>query len=110
MLSDYLEAFTLLERLEEADGLGGQRVRWEEGETLSLALAPLPPARDTEGGRPAGLRRAHLLGSVRLETGDRLRREADGTLWRVEAGSGAYRTPATAWQTWWQAEVEEVRA
>ena len=55
MLSDYLEAFTLLERLEEADGLGGQRVRWEEGETLSLALAPLPPARDTEGGRPAGL-------------------------------------------------------
>ncbi len=108
MLTDYLEAFTLLERLEEPDGLGGQRVTWVDGDPLLLALAPLPPAAAEEAGRPAAVQRAHLLGRTWLETGTRLRRGADGMVWRVEAGGRAYRTPASAWQTWWQMEAEAV--
>lgn len=110
MLSDYLEAFTLLERLEEPDGLGGQRVTWAAGDPLSLALAPLAPRREDEAGQPVAAQRAHLLGPSCLETGDRVRREADGTVWRVEAGGRVYRAPGTAWQAYWQMEAEEVRA
>lgn len=108
MLTDYLEDFTLLERRVEPDGLGGQTVTWAEAETLSLALAPVPACRREEAGQPAAPQRARLLGRTRLDTGARVRREADGTVWRVEVGGCAYRTPATAWQTYWQMEAEAV--
>ena len=108
MLQERMELFTRLERREAPDGLGGQRVRWEEGETLMLAVVPRRPGLGREADAPAGRSRLTLVapGNDRLALGQRLRRERTGEVLRVLGDPLAYHTPEGALCAYGETEAE----
>ena len=89
------ETFVRLRRVERPDGLGGQDVTWEDGETVQLFPIPCRTARRDDAGRPT-LRRVMLLfGTEPLPFAARVRRVKDGTVLRILA-DGFWQAPPCA--------------
>lgn len=110
MLTDYFEPFTLLECRAEADGMGGERETWQDALNFRGALTQACGEEISSGGRATELLRLTLLHEmdVTLVTGDRVRRERDGAVFRVSGGSGCMRTPAFSGLQFAQARVERM--
>ena len=108
MLSAQAETFIRLIRRETPDGAGGQRVAWTDGESVRLVCAPEEAGLALKDGVPEPGRRVLLFGAARLRPGERLRREADGSVLRVTGDSAHFRAPAHALHAIGQAEAEVI--
>ncbi len=110
MLTDYFEPFTLLERRAEADGLGGEAVRWAALTTFGGALTHTCGEELSVGGRAVLRQQPVLLHEldVTLILGDHVRRERDGAIYRVCGGSDGMRTPAFSALQFAQVPVERL--
>lgn len=111
MLTDYFEAFTLLERISSPDGVGGECVRLEPVTDFRGALTRTCGEEIVRGGR-AVLRMTPVLlheTDVTLVPDDWVRRERDGSLWRVRGASDGMRTPAFSGLQFAQVPVEGVK-
>lgn len=110
MLTDYFEPFMLLERLAEADGLGGENVTYQCVTDFRGALTQTCGEEIPVGGRATVRLQPVLLHEtdVTLVAGDHIRRERDGSLWRVTGQSGGMRTPAFSGLQFAQVPVERL--
>lgn len=110
MLTDYYESFMLLERSAEPDELGGETVRWTPVTSFQGALTHTCGEEIPAGGRATLALRPVLLHEtdVTLISGDYVRRERDGSLWRVTGASDGMRTPAFSGLQFAQAPVERL--
>ena len=108
MIQDHFERFTLLERRAVPDGLGGEEVSLHPVMRFQGALTHTCGEELSVGGR-AMLRSTPVLlheFDVTLRSGDCVRRERDGSLWRVTGRSGDMRTPAFSGLAFAQVPVE----
>lgn len=110
MLTDYFEPFALLEKHAEPDGLGGERVAWQYLTTFQGGLTHTSGEEISVGGRLTLRTDPVLLHEldVTLLPGDHVRRERDGSLWRVTGRSGDMRTPAFSGLQFAQVPVERL--
>ena len=110
MLTDYFEKFTLLERCGEADGMGGENVRWQPVTTFQGALTHTCGEEIPVGGRAAVSQQVMLLHEtdVTLLNGDCVERGRDGARFRVTGCSDGMRTPAFSGLQFAQAPVERL--
>lgn len=110
MLTDYFEPFALLEKKAEPDGLGGETVAWAYVMRFRGGLTHTTGEEISIGGRVT-LRSGPVLlheFDVTLQPGDHVRRERDGTIWRVTGRSGDMRTPAFSGLQFAQVTVERL--
>lgn len=108
MLADYLEDFVRVVRAARPDGLGGVVEEWRDGEGFRGGVTDVPGSEiDVAGQR---MLRAHPVlvheTSVGFQQGERVRRVADGAVFRV-AGLDRV-TPEKAWVKFGQVVVERV--
>lgn len=110
MVTDYFEAFTLLEKVGTSDGLGSECLSWEDVTSFRGGLTQTTGNELHVGGRVTARLSPALLHEidVTLQTGDHVRRERDGSIWRVIGSSGDMRTPALATQQLAQVAVERL--
>ena len=110
MVTDYFEDFSLLERQDAPDGMGGQQTTWRYVTGFRGGLTHEAGQMTGVGGRPALCTRPTLLHEydVTLQPGDCVRRERDGSLWRVNGCSGDMRAPAHAGLLFAQVQVERL--
>lgn len=110
MLTDHFERFTLLERRAVPDGLGSTEEAWQSVTLFQGALTHDCGETISVGGR-AALRMTPVLlheFDVTLQMGDCVRRERDGSLWRVAGRSDDMRTPAFSGLSFAQVPVERL--
>lgn len=110
MLTDYFEAFSLLERIAAPDGMGSEQVQWQYLLSFRGALTHTAGEEISIGGRVTLRSEPVLLHEydVTLSPGDCIRRERDGTLWRVAGSSDGMRTPAFSGLQFAQVSVERL--
>lgn len=110
MLRDYFEPFTLLERQAEPDGLGGERVSLGYVTHFLGGLTHVAGEEASVGGRMTLRAEPVLLHEtdVTLVPGDCVRRERDGSLWRVAGQSADMRAPAFSGLDFAQVNVERL--
>lgn len=110
MLTDYFEPFMLLERCADADGLGGEHIAYQPITDFMGALTHTCGEEIPVGGRATVRQQPVLLHEtdVTLVGGDFVRRERDGSLWRVAGQSDGMRTPAFSGLQFAQATVERL--
>ena len=110
MLTDYFEPFMLLERIADADGLGDECVTYQPVTDFRGALAHTCGKEISVGGRATVQLHPMLLHDtdVTLVAGDYVRREWDGTLWRITGQSDGMRTPAFSGLQFAQVPVERM--
>ena len=110
MLTDHFEPFMLLERKADADGLGGEIVAYQPITGFMGALTHTCGEEIPVGGRATVRQQPVLLHEtdVTLVGGDYVRRERDGSLWRVTGQSDGMRTPAFSGLQFAQAPVERM--
>ena len=110
MLTDYFEPFTLLEENSEADGMGGEQINLQHLLSFRGALTHTAGTERSIGGRMTLESTPMLLHEfdVTLAPGDCVRRERDGTLWRVTGLSDNMRTPALSDLSFAQVRVERL--
>lgn len=110
MVTDYFEPFALLEKTGEPDGLGGAREAWRYGMSFRGVLTHEPGSTITAAGQQVLQCTPVLLHEfdVTLVPGDHVRRERDGSLWRVCACSAQMRTPDISNLQFAQVRVERV--
>ena len=96
MLNDYFEPFALLESREIPDGQGGTTRRYRDVAHFGAALCRTASQETSVSGRMVLRHEPVLLhdAAIDLTPGDRLRREKDGSLWRVRTPSADLRAPA----------------
>ena len=110
MLTDYLEPFTLLTRTQTPDALGGTATTWTPGPAFRGGITHVPGDETRIAGLSA-LRTIPVLVhdyDLTLRQGDRVRRDADGAIYRVAGHSADMRTPATADLRFAQVPVERI--
>lgn len=110
MLEHYFEPFTLLERRALPDGLGGECVTWQRVTGFRGGLTHTCGDEISVGGHAALRSTPALLHEfdVTLSPGDYVRRERDGSLWRVTGRSGDMRSPAFSGLSFAQVPVERL--
>ena len=110
MLRDYFEPFALLERQHTPDGLGGEKAAWGYVTHFMGGLTHVAGSEVSVGGRMTLQQEPVLLHDtdVTLVPGDCVRRERDGSLWRVADRSEAMRTPAFSGLDFAQVTVERL--
>ena len=110
MLTDYFESMMLLERRAEPDDLGGETLSFQDVTSFRGALTHTCGEEIPVGGRATLALRPVLLHEpdVTLMAGDTVRRERDGSLWRVTGSSDGMRTPAFSGLQFAQAPVERL--
>ena len=96
MIERWFEPFTLLEKSTADDGLGGTEASYTPMFGFRGALCTAPAAETTLAGQAVQAEALVLLHEfdVTLSTGEYVRREKDGALYRVADRSGLMRTPA----------------
>ena len=110
MLRDYCETFTRMTAMKDPDGLGVPALRYTAGEAFSAALCSAPGLPDSPAGLTAA-RHAPVLLHPREMTrlpGDVVRRDRDGTLYRVLDCSDFMRTPSGARTPFAQVTLERL--
>ncbi len=110
MLQDYFEDFTLLERTQAPDGLGGHTVTWAEGVAFRGGVTQVV-GRETDSAGLLALKTTPMLlheWDVTLSQGDRIRRLRDGAEFRVAGRSDDMRTPLLAGMAFCQVPVERL--
>lgn len=110
MLQDYFEDFALMEKVCKADGLGGESVSLEYVMSFRGGLTHTAGQKISAGGRMTLRSELVLLHEfdVTLSPGEIVRRERDGSLWRVCSSSDDMRTPAFSGLQFAQANVERL--
>lgn len=110
MLTDHFERFMRLERRSIPDKLCGEEVSWQPVGHFLGALTH-HSGQEISAGSRAVLRLTPVLlheSGVALHPGDRIRRERDGSLWRVTGHSDDMRAPAFSGLAFAQVPVEGV--
>lgn len=110
MLTDYFEDFTLLERVSEPDGMGGENVTLHPVTDFRGGLTHTPGMETRPSGRMTVQVNPVLLHEfdVTLGPGDYVRREKDGTLYRVTGRTEDMRSPAFSGLQFAQVPVERL--
>lgn len=110
MIQKWFEPFTLMNAAAEPDGLGGQRTAYVPSAEFQGALTCTCGEEIPCGGRPVLKEEPSLLHEfdITLAPGDHVRREKDGSLYRVKGRSGGMRAPAFSGLRFAQVEVERV--
>lgn len=110
MLTDYFEPFALLEKQEESDQMGSGRMVFHLVTTFRGGLTQEAGTGMSVGGRMTLKSTPMLLHDfdVTLEPGDYVRRERDGTIWRVAGRSADMRTPAFSGLAFAQVPLERL--
>lgn len=110
MLTDYFEAFMILERCADPDGKGGEIIVWQPVTDFRGALTHTCGEEIAVGGRAVLQQQLMLLHEtdVTLVMGDYVRRERDGVVYRVAGASDGMRTPAFSGLQFAQVPVERV--
>ena len=110
MLTDYFEPFMLLERQADADGLGGEIVTYQPVTDFRGALSHTCGEEIPVGGRATVRMQPVLLHEtdVTLVAGDYVRRERDGSLWRITGQADGMRSPVFSGLQFAQAPVERM--
>lgn len=108
MLTDYFESFTLLEERRVPDGCGGVTKTVVPAAAFRGALTHQAGEKRDAHGRMMLSETPMLLHDleVTLRPGDPVRRDRDGSVWRVCGLSGDMRTPAFSGLAFAQAPVE----
>lgn len=110
MLQDYFEEFTLLERTQTPNGLGGTSVTWAEGITFRGGMTQVV-GKELDSAGLLSLKTVPLLlheWDVTLTQDDRIRRLRDGAEFRVIGQSDDMHTPLLAGMTFCQVPVERL--
>ena len=96
MIGDYLEPFTPLRRVDTPDGEGGRSAAWVEGEPLEAGVTQATASDTAAQGGPAAAHQPLLYWrrAAALRSGDLLRRESDGALFRLIGAPCAMPCPA----------------
>ena len=113
MCTRWFEPFTLLIAAEAPDGLGGSTLTLTPDVSFQGALTHTTTAADETAGQLVLHAEPHLLHEfdVTLHPGDYVRRNRDGTVYRVRGFSDGMRTPAFSGLQFAQVPVERwVRA
>lgn len=99
-----------LEPLRDPDGLGGENLRWREGEAFEAAFALLRAAEATVADQTGLRRRFSILTrqGVALRRGDRVKRLSDGLVLRLVSDPADARTPASSGLRLQQADGEVI--
>ncbi len=110
MIEKWFEPFRLVNLYTEPDGMGGQRTAYIPLTKFQGALSYTCGEEIPCGGRPVLKEEPSLLHEfdVTLDHGDHVRREKDGSIYRVKSRSGSMRAPAFSGLRFAQAEVERV--
>ena len=110
MLTDHFESFTLLDNHMKPDELGGSIPAWQDVIVFRGGLTHTATPASCVSGRMVLRSEPVLLHEtdVTLQPGDHIRRERDGSLWRVTSASGDLRTPAVSGLNFAQVCVERV--
>lgn len=110
MLRDYFEPFTLLEKRSEPDQLGSGQAAFADVTCFQGGLTQEAGSEVSVGGRMTLKCTPMLLHDldVTLVPGDYVRRERDGTLWRIAGRTADMRTPAYAGLAFAQVPVERL--
>lgn len=111
LLSDAMEACTMLDRVTRPDGYGGFISTWTDGAPFQAAVIYTSPRE----ARLAGVQDVHGVytvtteKSVNLQYHDVFRRERDGKLLRVTTDGDDKATPAASTLNMRQVDAEEWR-
>lgn len=91
----YMEPFVLLVRLSQDDGMGGAMLQWEDGAAFLGGISHAMAKETEAGGLRAAMVQTVLLHEegVLLTPGCRVRRVADGAVYRVLGSSEDMRAP-----------------
>lgn len=110
MIERWFEAFTLLKEQPASDNHGGMTSLYTPDIPFRGALTTVAGDEIAMGGRPVLQEQPVLLHEldVTLMPGDRVRREKDGSLYRVGSYSGGMRAPAWSGLQFAQVPVERV--
>lgn len=110
MIEKWFEPFMLLEKQSTPDGLGGQTLTFLDDTPFAGVLTCTCDVPVTAAQRIAVEESPTLLHEydVTLETGDCIRREKDGAVYRVLTRSDGLRTPAFSGLRFCQVAVERV--
>lgn len=111
LIDDFKDSLVRLSPQRVPDGAGGQRTRWTEGERVGAALVrtAAPEVRRAEQAGQGAVYTLTVERGVVLGYHDVLRRERDGLVLRITAGTGGRETPARADLRLAQAQAEEWR-
>ena len=110
MIERWFEDFILLQKQSTPDGRGGVSTLCTPDISFRGALTLVPAEEFPMGGQPVMQENPVLLHEtdVTLTSGDRVRREKDGAVYRVCGHSGGMRAPAWSGLRFTQVPVERV--
>ena len=95
LLKQYSSVYVLMEKVENADGVGGRRVEWHEGRRIELALAfeNSSQIRRADKDDTATTFRFCARKDCALKFNDVLKRVSDGEIFRVTSNADELFTP-----------------
>lgn len=110
MIERWFEPFALLEKAAVRDGMGGEHAAWMPVMDFQGVLSVTAEGESAMAGQTIPTQRLVLLheDDVTLTPGDQVRRERDGTVYRVKGGSDSRRAPAFSGLRFAQVNVERV--
>lgn len=109
LLSEAMEAFTILDKTTTSDGYGGMVTEWKEGAEIMGAIV-LDTSMQARTAEAQGVKSVYTFTTrkdVTLSYHDVLRRDRDGKIFRVTSDGSEKRTPASASLNMRQVTAEE---
>lgn len=109
LLSEAMEAFTILDKITESDGYGGKITSWSEGAEISGAMV-IDQSIQARTAEAQGVKSVYTFTTrkdVILAYHDVLKRNRDGKIFRVTSDGTEKRTPASASLNMRQVTAEE---
>lgn len=109
LLSEAMEAYTIIDKVTEGDGYGGTVTTWKEGAQISGAMV-LDTSMQARTAQAQGVKAVYTFTTrkdVTLSYHDVLRRDRDSKIFRVTSDGSEKRTPASAGLNMRQVTAEE---
>ena len=109
LLSEAMEACTILDKRTRSDGRGGVIVTWEDGAEIRAAITydSSIQARAAQSQGTTALYTITTTKDINLQYHDVLRRESDDKIFRVTSDGDDKKTPASAGLNMRQVSAEE---
>ena len=109
LLSEAMEAFTILDKTTTSDGYGGTVTTWKEGAEI-MGVMVLDTSIQARTAEAQGVKSVYTFTTrkdVTMSYHDVVRRERDGKIFRITSDGADKRTPASAHLNMRQVTAEE---